>query len=74
MAGSLASRSLLPRDERDRKLGTGDGTEVAWSVGFREQTHFTRMFRRISGVTPGQIRRAALQGQVKLALPSTPTT
>jgi AraC-like DNA-binding protein len=38
-------------------------SEVAWSVGFREQTHFTRMFRRIGGVTPGQMRRAALRAQ-----------
>lgn len=38
-------------------------SEVAWSVGFREQTHFTRMFRRIGGVTPGQMRRAALQAR-----------
>lgn len=38
-------------------------SNVAWSVGFRHQTHFTRMFRRIGGLTPGQMRRAALRNQ-----------
>jgi AraC-like DNA-binding protein len=37
-------------------------SEVAWSVGFSDQSHFTRMFRRIGGVTPGQMRRAAVGG------------
>jgi len=31
--------------------------DVAQSVGFRDQANFTRMFRRIGGVTPGQFRR-----------------
>ena len=31
--------------------------DVANSVGFRDQANFTRMFRRISGNTPGQFRK-----------------
>jgi AraC-like DNA-binding protein len=31
--------------------------DIARSNGFRDQANFTRMFRRISGITPGQFRR-----------------
>ena len=31
--------------------------DVANSVGFSDQANFTRMFRRISGNTPGQFRK-----------------
>jgi AraC-like DNA-binding protein len=31
--------------------------DVARSSGFKDQANFTRMFRRISGITPGQFRR-----------------
>jgi len=35
--------------------------EVAWRVGFEDQSHFTRMFRRVGGVTPGRLRRTAVR-------------
>lgn len=38
-------------------------SEIAWSVGFSDQSHFTRMCRRVGGLTPGQMRRAALSAQ-----------
>lgn len=34
--------------------------DVALSVGFTNQSNFTRMFRRISGLTPREFRKAAL--------------
>ena len=37
-------------------------SEAAFRVGFDDQSHFTRMFRRVGGVTPGQLRREALRG------------
>jgi AraC-like DNA-binding protein len=37
-------------------------SSVAWSVGFDDQSHFTRMFRRVGGLTPGQMRKAACGG------------
>ena len=37
-------------------------SEVSQSVGFDDQSNFTRMFRRIGGLTPGQMRRAAENG------------
>jgi AraC-like DNA-binding protein len=33
--------------------------DTASSVGFADQSHFTRHFKRILGVTPGQYARAA---------------
>jgi len=45
------ARSLLRRD--DLSLA-----EVAQRVGFSDQSHFTRHFRRLTGAPPGQLRRA----------------
>jgi len=38
-------------------------SQIAWSVGFDDHSHFTRMFRRVGGLTPGQIRQADLAAQ-----------
>ena len=35
-------------------------SEIAVLVGFDDQSHFSRMFRRIGGVTPGEMRSTAL--------------
>lgn len=42
-----------------KRLNNSDARiiDVANSVGFGDQANFTRMFRRISGITPGQFRR-----------------
>lgn len=41
-------------------LGRGDITlaEVGYRAGFKNQSHFTTLFRRLTSVTPGQYRRA----------------
>lgn len=36
--------------------------EVAQSVGFRDQSDFTRMFRRVAGLTPGRFRKTIKSG------------
>jgi AraC-like DNA-binding protein len=38
--------------------------DVCWAVGFDDQSHFTRMCRRIGGLTPKQIRKLALTSAV----------
>jgi len=34
-------------------------SDIAQSVGFRDQADFTRMFRRVSGLTPKEVRKAS---------------
>ena len=43
--------------------------DVARSIGFRDQANFTRMFRRISGITPGQFRRLLGSEGIELGPP-----
>jgi AraC-like DNA-binding protein len=46
--------------EAKRRLRFGDSiAEVAASLGFTDQSHFHRRFRRSFGVTPGTWRRSA---------------
>ena len=57
-APSDYQRQLRLREAR-RLLGTGMPAEVATDVGFADQAHLTRWFRRCYGVTPGAYRHAA---------------
>jgi AraC family transcriptional regulator len=54
---------LARRVERARHLLQGVGdlslTEVAVRAGFADQSQFTRHFKRLLGVTPGQFRKPA---------------
>lgn len=34
--------------------------EIAYSAGFCDQSHFTRLFKRYTGMTPGQFRRSVV--------------
>ncbi|MFC1774059.1 helix-turn-helix domain-containing protein [Pseudomonadota bacterium] len=46
-----------------KKLLQKPGTQiedVAISVGFADQSNFTRMFRRLGGLSPREFRKAAL--------------
>jgi AraC family transcriptional regulator len=52
---------LMRRIERARALLAGTElsiVEVGLRVGFQSQSHFTNIFRRLTGVTPGAFRRA----------------
>jgi AraC-like DNA-binding protein len=43
--------------------------DVARSAGFKDQANFTRMFRRISGITPAQFRRLIQNEHTELGPP-----
>lgn len=59
LAPSDYQRQLRLREAR-RLLGTGmPAAQVATDVGFADQAHLTRWFRRCYGVTPGAYRQAA---------------
>lgn len=45
-------------EARRRLLGGAQAAEVAAYCGFADQSHFTRHFKRLSGVTPTQYARA----------------
>lgn len=38
-------------------------SEVAWQLGLQDASHFSRLFRRFNGMTPGQYR-AAVRGKL----------
>ncbi|MFO7552215.1 MAG: helix-turn-helix domain-containing protein [Haliea sp.] len=38
-------------------------SEIAWQLGLQDASHFSRLFRRLNGVTPGQYR-AAVRGKL----------
>jgi AraC family transcriptional regulator len=43
---------------RERMLGSNEPlAEIALAAGFADQTHFTRTFKRITGMTPAEFRR-----------------
>ena len=70
LARRLAARGLTYgalidalRFTEAKKLLQQPGTrieDVALSVGFEDQSNFTRMFRRIGGLSPGAFRKATL--------------
>jgi methylphosphotriester-DNA--protein-cysteine methyltransferase len=49
-----------PKPARARELLTRTDlslSEVAFAVGFADQSHFARRFRQMLGVSPGQFRK-----------------
>jgi AraC family transcriptional regulator len=41
-------------------LPENDLATVALSAGFSDQSHFTRVFKNITGITPGNFRQIAI--------------
>ena len=54
---AYVERSRIRRAARLIKHGEMRLTEIAVAVGFADQSHFTRRFRRHTGYTPGSFRR-----------------
>jgi AraC-like DNA-binding protein len=60
------------RVERGRRLLQGgmSATGTATSVGFADQSHFTRWFRRVMRVTPSDYARATTRSSISKFLPA----
>lgn len=43
--------------------------DVCWSVGFRDASHFTKMFQRHTGMTPSQYRQKWRAGRKNIPMP-----
>jgi AraC-like DNA-binding protein len=46
----------VENEERDFEISRILGREGAEATGFADQSHFTKVFRRMVGVTPKQFR------------------
>jgi AraC-like DNA-binding protein len=63
---------LRKRIERAQQLlgATSDTlVEIALSVGFQTQAHFTTVFKKIAGNTPCQFRREHSRAGMRMSLP-----
>jgi AraC family transcriptional regulator len=45
-------------------LPENDLVSVALSSGFADQSHFTRVFKNVTGITPGAFRQIAIRNAV----------
>ncbi len=55
--GQFATARRIARGAALLRRGN-DIVDVALAMGFADQSHFTRRFKRFQGVTPGEYRRA----------------
>ncbi len=51
---------VLLRLERQKETGLA---EIAQDAGYADQAHFNRDFRRFSGISPGEYRKAGASGR-----------
>jgi AraC-like DNA-binding protein len=58
--GALIDEVRFEEAKRQLREPTARIGDVAMAVGFTDQGNFTRMFRRVGGLTPREYRRAAL--------------
>ena len=58
--GALIDEVRFEEAKRQLREPTARIGDVAIAVGFTDQGNFTRMFRRVGGLTPREYRSAAL--------------
>jgi len=56
--GEYARRARLDRAARELRRGELSLAEIAAEAGFADQSHFTRLFKRYFGTTPGRYRES----------------
>ena len=52
----IISRQIAERAKRRLTESTDDISIVAYKLGFKHPQHFSRMFKRITGISPTQFR------------------
>ncbi|MBD5270090.1 MAG: AraC family transcriptional regulator [Bacteroides sp.] len=52
----IISRQIAERAKRRLTESTDDISIVAYELGFQHPQHFSRMFKRITGISPTQFR------------------
>ena len=62
VAGLVRSERLTRCMEDLQRAGCGSVTEIAFRWGYLDAAHFSRGFNREFGVTPSEVRRAAVNG------------
>ena len=62
-AQEIISRHIVERAKRRLTESTDDISIVAYELGFQHPQHFSRMFKRITGISPSQFRE--MYGEVR---------
>jgi transcriptional regulator GlxA family with amidase domain len=54
---SYVQRIRIERAKRALETGSAPIEEISWAVGYEDAASFRRLFKRVTGVTPGEYRR-----------------
>jgi transcriptional regulator GlxA family with amidase domain len=54
---SYVQRIRVERAKRALETGSAPIEEISWAVGYEDPASFRRLFKRVTGVTPGEYRR-----------------
>jgi transcriptional regulator GlxA family with amidase domain len=54
---SYVQRVRIERAKRALETGNSPIEEISWAVGYEDAASFRRLFKRLTGVTPGEYRR-----------------
>jgi transcriptional regulator GlxA family with amidase domain len=54
---SYVQRIRVERAKRALETGSAPIEEISWTVGYEDPASFRRLFKRVTGLTPGEYRR-----------------
>ena len=54
---SYVQRIRVERAKRALETGSAPIEEISWTVGYEDAASFRRLFKRVTGLTPGEYRR-----------------
>ena len=57
----IISLQLLDEAKHRLAIGNADISQIAYDLGFEYPAHFTRMFKRMTGISPSQFRISLLE-------------